>query len=95
MKEIWRQYKNTIYEVSSLGNVRTMPRRTRNGRVIEPGRMIKNQLRKNGMYYVGMVLDGTKTTRAVHKVVAEVFLKRPEGATTVMSNNCWLELFKQ
>lgn len=88
MKEFWKQYKATRYEVSTLGNVRIAPKKDTKGRVVEPGVVLKNQLRGcNGRYYVSMVINAVKTTKPVHQLVAEVFLKKPDGATSIIFKN--------
>lgn len=87
MKEFWKQYRATRYEVSTLGRVRIAPRKNGRGRVIEPGVVLKSQIRVNNLEYISMVIDGKKTTKPVHLIVAEVFLKKPEGATRVVFKN--------
>lgn len=84
MKEFWKQYRATRYEVSTLGRVRISPKKDNRGRTVEPEVVLKNQKRRsNGRYYVSMVLNGKKTTKPVHQLVADVFLEKPEGATII------------
>lgn len=62
------------YEVSSLGRVRFVGPRLRNG---VPGRVLRPSVMSNGYYGVGV---GTRTTRTVHSLVAEAFIgPRPDG----------------
>lgn len=84
MKEFWRQYKGTRYEVSNTGRVRTMPNKDHRGRIVDPGRILINQIREDGKAYVSLKINGKQTMRAVHKMMAEVFLKKPDGAITVI-----------
>lgn len=58
--EIWKNYKDTHYEVSNLGRVRNL----------KTMRIVKGSLRDDG--YVGIKLN--KKSALVHKIVAESFL---------------------
>lgn len=84
MKEFWKQYRVTRYEVSTFGRVRIAPKKDNRGRIVEPEVILKNQMKKsNGRYYVSMVINEKKTTKPVHQLVADVFLEKPEGATII------------
>lgn len=83
--EEWRPWRDGIYEVSSLGNVRRVAKGHGRGR-IGPLRLMKIG------YYLATVHDQRK--EYVHAMVAECFLgPRPEGRDInhidgVKTNNC-------
>ena len=64
--EIWRQYLDTIYEVSNLGNVRN-----KNTKAV-----LSQEDTGNGYLYVGIQLPGGGYKKArVHRMVAMTFLE--------------------
>lgn len=75
MKEFWRRYGFSKYEVSTEGNIRKMAYRDDKGRIIEYPKMITKYRNKHGVYCVNIEIGGKKTVRTVHKMVAEVFIK--------------------
>ena len=82
--EIWKQYKDTNYEVSNLGNVRRI------------GAKKNRKIQDNGKGYKNMILriDGESKMLYVHRMVAETFIPNPKGLSEVnhkdedKSNNC-------
>lgn len=84
INEIWKQYKDTNYEVSNLGNVRNI----KTGRVLKPA--------KHGLGYLHVVLckNGKHKTITVHRLVAETFIPNPDNLPEVnhkdedKTNNC-------
>ena len=82
--EIWKQYKDTNYEVSNLGNVRRI------------GATKNRKIQDNGKGYKNMILriDGESKMLYVHRMVAETFIPNPKGLSEVnhkdenKSNNC-------
>jgi hypothetical protein len=91
--EIWKPIKGyeCVYEVSSLGNIRSVDRTRSHGknmpdkkRVIK-GRIIKQQLNsgtRTGVkprYQVGLSLNGKVKSHQVHRLVAEAFLGETNG----------------
>lgn len=67
----WKQYRNTPYEVSDQGDVR------RNGKVLAGG------VNRYGYRQHILCLGGVRATALAHRMVAEVFVQRPDGKTQV------------
>lgn len=68
--ETWKQYRDTIYEVSDLGNVRNRI----TGKI--KSKFKKNNGKKENDYLrVALHIKGEKKTVAVHRMVAECYLK--------------------
>jgi len=65
-----------IYEVSSLGNLRSVDRELPSGRwghVRRKGQPIASKVSKTGREIVGLRLNGKRTWRGVHQIVCEAF----------------------
>lgn len=75
-KQEWKQYKNTNYEVSNLGNVRSIN-----------GRIKKQQLDKYGYLVTDLYINGKRKNVKVHRLVAETFIPNPENKPTVNHKN--------
>lgn len=79
MAEIWRDVQGYegLYEVSNLGNVRSLPRATTRGKTIT-----KNN---SGRGYLQVVLykNGKSKTHLVHRLVAQAFVPNPFNFSTV------------
>ena len=73
INEIWKQYKDTNYEVSNLGNVRN----------IKTKRMLKAGEMKNGYLHVVLSDNGKHKTITVHRLVAETFIPNPDNLPEV------------
>lgn len=71
-----------LYEVSSHGRVRSLPRRVlvreeRGAAISErkyKGKALKSSLANNGYYVVNLCLSGKRRTRLVHVLVAQAFV---------------------
>lgn len=78
-KEIWKEIEGTngYYQVSSLGNVRSMPREGTKGGLLKP---IKND--RNDYLVIRIRVNGVKKTYFLHKLVARTFIpnldKKPQ-----------------
>ena len=106
MEEEWRSIAGYegIYEVSNLGQVRSVDRQSegRPGRICSrKGRLIKPYMRKTGYFSVSVGKDGEFNSKHIHRLVAEAFIPNPEGkpmvdhidrnrANNVVSNLRWV-----
>ena len=86
MREIeeWRDIEGyeCLYQVSSLGNVKSLPRETNNQfswceRILNPGKD------KNGYLHVVLCNDGKTKTYKVHRLVANAFIPNPKNLPEV------------
>lgn len=79
MEEIWKKYKDTVYEVSTYGRVRN----TRTGNILHEQNVYR------GVYKsVHLWLNGKDTYLRVHRLVAETFIPNPENKRTVNHIDC-------
>lgn len=78
--EEWRTVRGYEgrYEVSSLGRVRSLDRKTIDGRRIR-GRTLAQSPGHAGNPLVVLCYDGNYRSRQVNRLVAEAFIKRPSG----------------
>jgi hypothetical protein len=84
MKEIWRPvvgYEG-FYEVSNLGNVRSIDRVDSQGQM-RHGRVRKLLLNKVGYLYVGISVNNKKANLNVHRLVAKAFIPNPDNKPQV------------
>lgn len=88
--EVWKPVLgyNSLYEVSSLGRVRSLPRRGTTGRILKPAKVRKGYLQ------VLLCKDGTEKWHKVHRLVAQAFIPNPNNYPCVNhrdenpENNC-------
>lgn len=66
-----------LYEVSSLGRVKSLPGGRRLGKVLKQANKTLNYK------CVTLCRDGVSNTQFVHRIVAEVFISNPQGKKTV------------
>jgi len=68
----------THYEVSNLGNVRSIERmvnnRVNSGLRKSPQKLLKQGKSKSGYYIVSFCVDGVKSNQTVHRLVARAFI---------------------
>lgn len=95
MEELWKPVKDYegLYEVSNLGNVRSIAHTTRVFRygkpmdVFHPSKVLKPQERSHGYLAVCLYGKGGKNGRftqtSVHRMVAEAFVPNPRGCSEV------------
>jgi len=79
-----------IYEVSSLGNLRSVEREitTRRGyRQTVPCKKLTHKHSKNGIAAVDLWKDGTRNTIRVEDIVADAFLQKPSGGKRISHAN--------
>lgn len=89
MEESWKKvvgYED-FYEVSSLGNVRSLDRVTNNGTQIRKGQVLKQKQRENGYKAVHLSVNGKTKWINVHRIVAKAFLPNPKGLMEVNHKN--------
>jgi len=70
-----------IYEVSSLGRVRSKDRKVWNGRVYydKKGRILKQSKTTTGYWKVELYKNRKKKSKKVHRLVAKSFIPRVKG----------------
>lgn len=75
MEEEYRDIEGYVglYQVSNLGNIRSLPRLDKNGRRIW-GKMLKTATEKDGYQRIRLSVDGRKITLKVHRAVAIAFI---------------------
>lgn len=80
MKEHWKEIKGNreIYEVSSLGNVRTKDREGARGHSIK-GHILTQRDNSNGYLRCDININGKTKSHLVHKLVAEKFIPNPDN----------------
>ena len=83
MSEIWKPIRDYegLYEVSNLGNVRSLKRNTTNGKVLKQGG------RPNGYLIVTLCKNNKHKTRTIHRLVAEAFIANPNSLPEVNHND--------
>ena len=92
MQEIWKEVKgyDGIYEVSNLGNVKSVDRIVLNkGKYpfLKNGKIIKKRISTTGYYIITLCKNGVVKTFEVHKLVAMAFLNhKPNGHKLVIDH---------
>jgi hypothetical protein len=76
MQEVWKQYRDTQYSVANTGYVRN----DTTGKILSGARTRQGYLRFN------MWHKGTSTSVAIHRLIAEVFLGKPENENYVVNH---------
>ncbi|MFA2595213.1 NUMOD4 domain-containing protein [Bacillus cereus] len=79
--ENWKDIKGYegIFQISSLGRVRSLPKLTRNrhGEYMTKVKIIKGWVKEAGYVCVTLKVDGVKRHFRVHRLVAEAFIPNP------------------
>lgn len=75
-----------LYEVSNLGNVKTLARKHRYG--MKTDRILIPAVGTSGYYHVALTKDGVMKTIRVHRIVALSFIPNPEGLEFVNHKDC-------
>ena len=93
MEEIWKEIKNyPMYEVSSMGRVRSYYN-ARHGRRVIP-RLLAIKTDRIGYNFVHLKNEDGRKPLRVHRLVAEAFIPNPESLTEInhldenKQNNC-------
>ena len=88
MTEIWHPCAGyeTHYEVSNIGNVRSIERMVRHakgGVKISPSKLLKQGKSKSGYLIVSFCVDGIKSNQTVHRLVARAFISNESNKPQV------------
>lgn len=87
MEEVWKTIKESeFYQVSNLGNVRSMPRYSPKNRFIKGG-ILKKTKDKDGYEMVNPRIKNKNKTLKVHRLVAQSFIPNPENKPQVNHKN--------
>lgn len=94
MKEIWKPIKGFegSYEVSNLGRVKSLCRITKHphsGFITVRERILKQGIRRG--YMIVTLFKNKKTTKSVHRLVAQAFIPNPENKSEINHKNCKTE----
>lgn len=84
MREHWQDIEGfeKIYQVSNLGNVRSLDRLLRNGRNLK-GRVLKKTPDKDGYLTITFSVNGKHACPKVHRLVAIAFIPNHESKSEV------------
>jgi hypothetical protein len=81
--EIWKDITGyeSLYQVSNLGNVKSLPRKMWNGAgyFISKEKILKPNLTTSGYYSVQFMKDNIKKPFTIHRLVATAFLNKISG----------------
>jgi len=88
MNEIWHPCAGfeTHYEVSNLGNVRSIERMVNHycgGSKVNPSTILKAGKSKSGYLTVSFCIDGVKSNQSVHRLVARAFIENESNKPQV------------
>lgn len=94
-KEIWKDIPDYegLYQVSSLGNVKSLKRET-NNQSCKEDKILKLRLHKNGYYCIVLYKNHKSKELLVHRLVAKTFIKNKNNLPCVnhidgnKQNNC-------
>lgn len=84
MEEVWKDIEGYegLYQVSNLGNVRSLDRVIDKNHVVK-SRVLKKQRDKKGYCTVGLSKNGKPKMKKVHRLVANAFLQNPNNLPEV------------
>lgn len=75
------RFARGLYEVSSLGRVRSKDRYSPNrwGPILRKGKILRSSKDGCGYHQILIYVDGNRTSYKIHRLVAETFLGNKEG----------------
>ena len=82
--ETWKNIKGYegLYQVSSMGRVKSLERKVRHGRTVKE-RILKPYMDRGGYLLVGLCAGGKRKTLKVHRLVCEAFHDNPDNKLDV------------
>lgn len=82
--EEWRDIKRYqgLYQISNLGRVKRLKRKSSNGRILEE-KILKNQVERKGYIGISLQIDGVKHREKIHRLIAEEFIPNPKNKAEV------------
>lgn len=86
-EEIWKAiigYEGR-YEVSSLGQVKSLPKTNEKGRVYQG--ILKGRPARHGYLRVALFKNLVRKNESIHRIVATAFCDKPDGANEVNHKN--------
>ena len=89
--EIWRKHPEIDkLEVSTFGNVRVLDRMVSNEKqkYLIKGRILGQFDNGNGYLQINISIDGKKTTKYVHRLVAQTFIDNPDSLPQINHKDC-------
>lgn len=89
--EVWRPYPEFPFvDGSTIGRIRTTDRyvKTKNGKRLIKGRILKQHRMKNGYMEVPLSVDGKTIHILIHRIIASCFLTNPDGFEQINHKNC-------
>lgn len=90
--EVWKKIKGFegYYEISNLGNVKSIDRVVKNGLNSErkiKERILKNNISKTGYFVVGLKNNNNRKTLKTHRLIAIHFIDNPDRKGFVNHKN--------
>lgn len=89
--EIWKSHPEIVgIEVSTLGRVRTLDKvvSSERGTRFIKGRVLKPIDNGHGYLRIGIQINGKRTKKLVHCLVAQTFIENPDNLPQVNHKNC-------
>lgn len=90
MQEVWKDYIPNFYQISNLGNIKSVDRSVLfNGTPgLRKGIPIKQTINSKGYQTVVICVNGERSTEHTHRIVATVFHENPLNKPEVNHKDC-------